>query len=457
MRAPAPAACPARLLQVRFYEGNPMSKYYDPVEALPRAELENMQLAKLQILTRYVADNSPFYQKKFEDNKIRPEDIRSLDDFRKIPFTYKQDLRNEYPYGLLAVSKDEIVRLHASSGTTGVATVVLHTKEDIDDWAELMARSFYAAGVRRTDILQNMSGYGMFTGGLGIHYGSERLGCLTVPSGPGNTNRQIQFIKDFGTTVVHIIPSYALHVAAHLNKHNIDPKSLPWRIALIGAEPHTEETRRKVEKFLGLKAYNSYGLSEMNGPGVAFECTQQSGMHIWEDAFFAEIVDPDTNEPMPDGELGELILTSLNRRGMPLLRYRTRDLTRFLPSTCPCGRTHRRIDRIFGRCDDMLIIKGVNIYPMQIERVLMSMPEAGENYLIELYKEGPVDQMRVKVEIREEYFRDDMRALHALRDKIAAALRDEILITPKVELVEYNSIPHGEGKAKRVVDLRDCE
>ena len=432
-----------------------MSKYYDPVEALPRQELEALQLTKLQNLLHYVADSSPFYQRKFADNNINPDDVKSLADYSKIPFTYKQDLRNEYPYGLLAVSKEEIVRLHASSGTTGTATVILHTKADIENWADLMARSFYAAGVRRSDILQNMAGYGMFTGGLGIHYGSERLGCLTVPAGPGNTSRQIQFVKDFGTTVVHIIPSYALHVASYLKEHNIDPKSLNWRIALIGAEPHTEETRQKVEKFLGLKAYNSYGLSEMNGPGVAFECTEQKGMHLWEDAFLAEIVDPETNEPMPDGEIGELILTCLNRRGMPLLRYRTRDLTRFLPGQCKCGRTHRRIDRILGRCDDMLIIKGVNVYPMQIERVLMSMPEVGENYIIELYKDGPIDQMRVKVEIREEYFRDDMRVLRALQSKIAAALRDEILFSPKVELVENNSIPRSEGKAKRVLDLRD--
>ena len=448
MRGNVPRRCRLRP------QGKTMSKYYDPVEALPRNELEALQLSRAQELVRYVAANSPFYQKKFEENKIRPEDIRSLDDFSKIPFTYKQDLRNEYPYGLLAVSKDELIRLHASSGTTGVATVILHTKDDIDNWADLMARSFYAAGVRRNDILQNMSGYGMFTGGLGIHYGSERLGCLTVPSGPGNTNRQIQFIRDFGTTVVHIIPSYALHVAAHLNKHNIDPKSLPWRIALIGAEPHTEETRRKVEKFLGLKAYNSYGLSEMNGPGVAFECTQQQGMHIWEDAFLAEIVDPDTNEPMPDGELGELILTSLNRKGMPLLRYRTRDLTRFLPGQCKCGRTHRRIDRIFGRCDDMLIIKGVNIYPMQIEQVLFDVEGTQPHYQIIVEREHHADRVTVLVEVTESLFSDQMKKQRAIVDQIKRRLSSELGVGIEVKLVEEKTLERSEGKAKRVIDKR---
>jgi phenylacetate-CoA ligase len=295
----------------------------------------------------------------------------------------------------------------------------------------------------------------MFTGGLGMHYGAERLGCMVVPSGPGNTKRQLKFIQDFGVTAAHIIPSYALYLAQWLEARDIDPATLPLRIACIGAEPHTEEARRRIEELMHLKAYNSYGLSEMNGPGVAFECVRQDGMHLWEDAYVAEIIDPVTTEPVAEGEVGELVLTTLCRRGMPILRYRTRDLTRFIPGPCACGRVHRRIDRIKGRADDMIILKGVNIYPMQIEQVLMAMPEVGQNYQILLEREGVVDQMRVRVEIKEEFFVEDMRALGAIQKRICSRLRDEILISPRVELVETASIPKEEGKAKRVVDLRE--
>lgn len=431
-----------------------MSRYYNPIiETMPRAELEALQVKKLKELLAHLG-NARFYAEQFNEKGLGPESVNSLDDLRKFNFTTKTDLRNAYPYGLLAVSKDECVRLHASSGTTGTATVIVHTQSDIDHWADLMARSLYACGVRKSDVLQNTSGYGMFTGGLGIHYGSERLGCLTVPAGPGNTERQIKFMLDFGVTVAHMIPSYALYMASYLEKHGIDPSTLPVRIAVIGAEPHTEEIRRKVEKLLGLKAYNSYGLSEMNGPGVAFECEYQDGMHLWEDAFIGEIVDPETGELLPDGEVGELVLTTLDRRGMPLLRYKTRDLTRFLPGQCRCGRTHRRLDRMVGRADDMLIIKGVNVYPMQIEQVLMGIEEVGENYLIEVFNDGIMDDLRVKVEVLSAYFVEDMRVLRALQQRIATSLKNEILFTPKVELVEHNSLPVAEGKAKRVVDLR---
>ena len=431
-----------------------MSRYYNPIiETMPRAELEALQVKKLKELLAHLG-NARFYAEQFNEKGLGPESVNSLDDLRKFNFTTKTDLRNAYPYGLLAVSKDECVRLHASSGTTGTATVIVHTQSDIDHWADLMARSLYACGVRKSDVLQNTSGYGMFTGGLGIHYGSERLGCLTVPAGPGNTERQIKFMLDFGVTVAHMIPSYALYMASYLEKHGIDPSTLPVRIAVIGAEPHTEEIRRKVEKLLGLKAYNSYGLSEMNGPGVAFECEYQDGMHLWEDAFIGEIVDPETGELLPDGEVGELVLTTLDRRGMPILRYKTRDLTRFLPGQCRCGRTHRRLDRMVGRADDMLIIKGVNVYPMQIEQVLMGIEEVGENYLIEVFNDGIMDDLRVKVEVLSAYFVEDMRVLRALQQRIATSLKNEILFTPKVELVEHNSLPVAEGKAKRVVDLR---
>jgi len=313
----------------------------------------------------------------------------------------------------------------------------------------------YAVGLRKGDVFQNMSGYGLFTGGLGIHYGAERLGLLTVPAGAGNSKRQLKLLRDFKVDGVHIIPSYALHFASFLQQEGVDPRSLNWRFALIGAEPHTEETRQRVQDLLGLKAYNSYGLSEMNGPGVAFECEKQCGMHLWEDAYIAEIINPETGEPAAEGEVGELVMTTLCREGMPILRYRTRDLTRWLSGPCACGRTHRRIDRIAGRADDMLIIKGCNIYPMQVEQALMSMPEVAQNYVIELFKEGEMDQLRVKVEIKEDYFVEDMRALTSLQKKITARLRDEILVTPRVELVQHDSIPKSEGKAVRVVDLRD--
>jgi phenylacetate-CoA ligase len=433
-----------------------MSQYFDPNEALPRPELEKLQAARLKTtVERCLA--APFYQKALAQAKVGPDDIRTVDDVRRLPFTTKDDLRANYPYGMLALPRDKFVRLHASSGTTGTPTAVFYTQKDLDTWASLMARSMFAVGVRPGDVLQNMSGYGLFTGGLGIHYGSERLGCLTIPAGAGNTKRQIKLLRDFEVTVVHIIPSYALYFATKLQEVGIDPADMPWRIALIGAEPHTEEIRRRIEELLHLKAYNSFGLSEMNGPGVAFECTEQNGLHVWEDAFVVEIINPETLEPVSEGEIGELVMTSLTREGMPLLRYRTRDLTRFLPGQCPCGRTSRRLDRIAGRADDMLIVKGVNIYPMQIEQVLMSMPEVGQNYQIELFTDGVMDNLRVKVEIKDEHFEEDMRALTALQRRVATRLKDEILITPKVELVQHGSIPKTEGKAQRVVDLRGAK
>ncbi len=430
--------------------------HFDPAEALSREELDRLQVTRLrEIMAR--AARSPFYARKFAEAGIGPDDITTPADIRKLPVTTKQDLRESYPYGLLTVPVPELVRLHASSGTTGSPTAVFYTRQDIETWASLMARCMHMCGVRPSDVFQNMSGYGLFTGGLGIHYGAERLGCLTIPAGAGNSRRQVKLIKDFGVSVVHIIPSYALHFADFLLSEGIEPASLPIRIALIGAEPHTEETRRRIEGLYGCKAYNSYGLSEMNGPGVAFECTEQRGMHLWEDAYIAEIVDPETMEPTPEGEIGELVMTTLTREGMPILRYRTRDLTRFLPGPCACGRAHRRIDRIAGRSDDMLIIKGVNIYPMQVEQILMGMPEVGSNYLIELTRDGHMDQFTVKVEITEEFFVEDMRSLNALRGRVQAKLRDELLITPRVELVQHGSLPVSEGKAKRVSDLRPKE
>lgn len=428
-------------------------EFFDLAETWTRDKIESVQLVRLRN-TIGQCMHSPFYSRRLNEAGVNSTAITSLDDLKKIPFTTKDDLRAQYPSGLISVPKDELVRLHASSGTTGSPIVIYHTQNDLNTWADLMARSMFCAGVRGSDIFQNIAGYGLFTGGLGIHYGAERLGCLTIPSGTGNTARQIKFLRDFGVTAIHIIPSYAMYLASKIQEAGEDPKALPLRIALIGAEPHTEELRRRIEEFLSVKAYNSYGLSEMNGPGVAFECVFQNGLHVWEDAYIFEIVDPDTLRPVPDGEIGELVMTTLTRRGMPILRYRTRDLTRILPGDCSCGRKHRRIDRILGRSDDMFIIKGCNVYPLQIEQVLMSFCEVGKNYLITLENVDGADELRIQVEITNELFIEDMRALQGLQKRMAGKMQDEILVTPKIELVQRGTLPTSEGKAVRVVDKR---
>jgi phenylacetate-CoA ligase len=428
--------------------------YYNPVETISRDELAALQTERLRA-TMATAAAAPFYAQRFSEAGVWPDDITSPEDITRLPFTTKDDLRANYPTGLVTCDKRELVRLHASSGTTGTPTAILYTREDLDAWSELMARCLYMAGVRPEDVFQNIAGYGLFTGGLGIHYGAERLGCLTVPAGAGNTARQLKLIKDFAVSVAHIIPSYALYLGSVLERKGINPVSLPLRTVLIGAEPHTEQARRRIEEMLDVRAFNSFGLSEMNGPGVAFECTEQNGMHIWEDAYLVEILDPVTDEPVPEGEVGELVMTTLTRKGMPLFRYRTRDLTRFIPGECPCGRTHRRIDRIAGRADDMMILKGVNIYPMQIEQVVMAHPEVGQNYVIALTREGVMDQLVIRVEVKDEYFVEDMRALRSLQDRLVRDLRTEILITPRVELVQHNTLPQSEGKAVRVIDERE--
>jgi len=423
------------------------------LETMPVEALRVLQFSRLQTsLRRALA--SPYYQQLYQQHGMTAEDIQTLDDVRRLPFTTKQDLRNGYPYGFLTVPKTDVVRLHSSSGTTGQATVIFHTAADIRDWANLMARCMYMTGARNSDVFQNMTGYGMFTGGLGFHYGAELLGMLTVPAGSGNSKRQIHYMKDFQTSVVHIIPSYALHMISVFEEEHVNPRDLHLRIAFLGAEPHTEHTRKRVEEAFGVKAFNSYGLSEMYGPGVAFECPEQRGMHIWEDSYFVEVLNPDTLEPVADGEVGELVLTTLTREAMPLIRYRTRDLTSITSDPCPCGRTHRRIARIRGRSDDMLIIKGVNVFPMQVEAVLMSIPEVGTNYQIELDTVDDIDVMTVKVEVRDDFFLGDVKGLTALQQKITNALKSEVLFTPKVTLVEPDSIPEAQGKAVRVLDRR---
>ncbi len=428
-------------------------EYYDIAETWSADRIREEQTRRLRAVVAQ-ARKAPFYARILDEAGLSPEDIACPEDIRRLPFTSKDDLRAHYPDRLCCVPRADLVRMHCSSGTTGSPVAICYTRKDVEAWADLMARSMFAAGIRREDTFQNMSGYGLFTGGLGIHYGAERLGCMTIPAGAGNTRRQIKLIKDFGVTAVHILPSYALHVARQIEEEGEDPRALPLRIALVGAEPYTEETRRRIESMLDLRVYNSFGMSEMNGPGVGIECEAQSGLHIWEDAYILEIIDPETGRTLPDGEVGELVMTTLTREGMPLLRYRTHDLTRIIPGDCACGRRHRRIDRILGRSDDMFILKGVNIYPMQVEQVLMSFPEVGHNYLIRLEKQGLLETLRVLVEIREEHFVEDMRVLRGLQENIARRLRDEILVTPKVDLVQGGSLPRSEGKAQRVVDMR---
>lgn len=433
----------------------PYSPYFNPeYETMPRPELEALQLQRLQQTVRHCM-NAPFYQQKFKELGITPDDIKSLDDVSKLPFTSKEDLRENYPYGLACVPLRDCVRLHSSSGTTGNPTVVLHTQKDLDEWANAVARCLWMVGSRPEDVFQNSAGYGMFTAGLGFQYGAERVGMLTVPAAAGNTLRQIKFIKDFGTTVLHAIPSYASRIYEVMKEEGVDPRrDTQLRVLCIGAEPHSEEQRRRIEENLGVKAYNSYGISEMMGPGVAFECPEQNGIHIWEDYFIVEIIDPVTLKPVPEGELGELVITTINREAMPLLRYRTRDLTRFLPGDCPCGRTHRRLARLQGRSDDMIILKGVNIFPIQVEKILLKFKEVSTDYLITLETKDGNDIMTVDVELSQ-LFTDDYGRLQSLEKEITRQLKDEILVTPKVRLLSKGSLTvSDEKKAVRVKDLR---
>ena len=431
------------------------SDYFNPeVETLSVEGLKALQLERLQKTVRHCM-NSPFYQKKFQELGIKPEDIKTLDDVQKLPFTSKEDLRENYPFGLACVPLKDCVRLHSSSGTTGNPTVVLHTQKDLDEWANAVARCLWMVGSRPEDVFQNSAGYGMFTAGLGFQYGAEKVGMLTVPAAAGNTIRQIKFIKDFGTSVLHAIPSYASRIYEVMKEEGVDPrKDTNLRVLCIGAEPHSEEQRQRIEQNLGVKAYNSYGISEMMGPGVAFECQEQNGLHIWEDYFIVEIIDPVTLKPVPDGELGELVLTTINREAMPLLRYRTRDLTRILPGECACGRHHKRLARLQGRSDDMIILKGVNIFPIQIEKILLGFKELSTDYLITLETVDSNDIMTIEVEINQ-MFTDDYNRLKSLEREITRQLKDEILITPRVKLVPKGSlVVSDEKKAVRVNDLR---
>ena len=429
-----------------------MSYWQQPIETLARPDLEALQLERLRHTVRRVIDQVPFYRDRLARAGVGVGDIRSLSDVAGLPFTTNGDLRACYPAGLLALPHREVVRLHTSSGTTGKPKALFFSRRDVDQAAELMARCLVMTGTTRDDVLQNMMTYGLFTGALVMHYGAEKVGLLVIPAGPGHSERQLLLMQDFRTTVIHTTPSYALYFADFLDQRGIDPRrALNLRKAFIGAEPYTEETRIRIEQALGVEVYNSYGLSEMNGPGVAFECEHKEGLHLWEDSFLMEIIHPETGKLLPDGETGELVLTTLNREAMPLLRYRTRDLTSLMPEPCRCGRTHRRIRRITGRSDDMLIVRGANFYPQQVERVLMSVPGIGRNYLILL---GGLDDMTVKVELSGPEFTGDVDSLRHMQERLVERLRSEILVKPRVELVAPGTLPVSEGKAKRVVDQR---
>jgi phenylacetate-CoA ligase len=430
-------------------------QYWNPeIEKMPRPQLEALQLEKLKAEIGH-ALRTPFYAPRLNTAGIKsPDDIRSLEDLRRVPFTTKHDLRDGFPWGFLSVPREEIVRLHASSGTTGIPTTIYYDSEDLRRWAGYVARCIYGTGCNKSDVFQNMITYGLFTGGLGFNMGGEEVGMLVIPSGSGNTARQIRLMQDFGTTVVHATPSFLLHVESKMKEAGVKRESLALKRAFAGAEPYSEDTRRRIERLLNIDVYNSYGISEMNGPGVAFECQCKSGLHLWEDGYLAEIINPDTLEPVKEGETGELVLTILCREATPILRYRSRDLTAFYTEPCPCGRTHRRLRRITGRSDDMLIINGVNVFPSQIEEVIMSMKEVGNNYLIVVEKDGVLDRLTVKIEVGPESFMDDARPLNALRERIRSCLQASISINPRVELHEHGTLPVSEGKAVRVKDTR---
>jgi phenylacetate-CoA ligase len=423
------------------------------IETADRKTIQSVQLKRLKNALEGAA-RTPYYGRMFSEKKVDIARVTTLAHLKDLPFTIKNDLRLSYPDGLMAVPKKSVVRMHASSGTTGKSTVIYYTAKDIDEWAHQVARGMVATGTTPDDVFQNMMGYGLFTGGLGLHYGAEKLGCMVIPMSSGNTIKQIQFIQDFGTTVVHITPSYALHLVQEIQAAGIDPHNLTVKKGYFGAEPYSEATRDKIQEQFGIDAYNSYGLSEMNGPGVAFECVHKNGMHLWEDYYIAEIINPETGEELPDGEEGELVLTHVNREAMPIIRYRTRDLTRFIPEPCPCGRTHRRLERIKGRTDDMMIVSGVNVFPSQIETVLMNIPEVGNNYQIVLDRENNLDRMHIKVELYSKMFHGDLKELDRLKKKLGEALRALITINPRIELLEPGSLPPSTGKAKRVIDNR---
>ena len=431
--------------------------YNEEFETLPREALEALQLKRLQRVIQRVYHTVGFYKKIFDQAGVSPEDLKTLADLQRFPFTTKQDLRDNYPFGLFASPMSSIVRLHASSGTTGRSTVVGYTKRDIDTWAELVARCFAAAGLTKSDIIHNAYGYGLFTGGLGIHYGAEKMGASVIPMSGGNTKRQIMILQDFGPTAICCTPSYALNLAEQGRAMNVDMRSLKLRVGIFGAEPWSEQMRREIENALDITAMNIYGLSEIMGPGVAMECSEaREGMHIFEDHFLVETINPATGELLPPGEKGELVFTTLTKEAFPLIRYRTRDISHLYPAPCRCGRTHFRMDRVMGRSDDMLIIRGVNVFPSQIEAILVGIEGLEPHYQLIVDRVGTLDTLEVQVEVTESRFADadEVKLLQILEKQILKDMKDYLGITAKVKLVGPKSLQRSEGKASRVIDKR---
>ena len=426
----------------------------DTMECMKRDEMRKIQSIRLRNVVERVYHNTPFYRKKMQELGITPDDIQSIDDIVKLPFTVKQDLRDNYPFGLMAVPMSEIVRLHASSGTTGKPIVVGYTRKDLNNWSEVVARCLTANGLSRNDIVQVSYGYGLFTGGLGAHSGIENIGGTVIPMSSGNTQKQIQLMHDFGANGLACTPSYALYLAETIHESGIPLEEFKLKVGVFGAEPWTENMRKELEEKLNIKAYDIYGLTEICGPGVGGECEHQDGTHLWEDHFFPEIIDPDTLQPVEPGQQGELVFTTLTKEGMPMIRYRTRDLTSLMYEQCPCGRTAVRMKRILGRSDDMLIIRGVNVFPSQIESVILELDEFEPYYLIIVDRINNIDTFQVQVELRPEFYSDEINRVIALKNKIAARLQSVIGIQPDIKIVEPRSIERSQGKAKHVIDNR---
>lgn len=425
-----------------------------PIETMEAEHMADLQRHRLRDLLDRIYRQVPFYRSRLQEAGILPEDIRTLEDISKLPFIYKQDMRDNYPYGLFAVPVSEIVRIHASSGTTGKPTVVGYTRRDVGIWAEVMARSLTGAGVTRQSFVQVSYGYGLFTGGLGAHYGAELIGASVIPTSSGNTSRQIMLLKDFGTTAIACTPSYALYIAETMREMGLTPDDIKLKVGIFGAEPWSENMRTKIEEQLGIKALDIYGLSEIIGPGVACECLAQDGLHINEDHFYPEIINPVTGEVLPEGETGELVLTTLTKEGMPMLRYRTRDLTSLTRKPCSCGRTLVRMSKVLGRSDDMLIIRGVNVFPSQVESVLLNIGEVSPHYQLIVEREDNLDKLTILVEVTENMFSDEVRGLETLERKLKADLASVLNISATVRLVGAKTIERSEGKAKRVIDKR---
>jgi phenylacetate-CoA ligase len=431
-------------------------KYWNQkIETMPRADIQKNQLQKLKELVKYCYENSSFYRKKFDSVGLKPEDIQTLGDLKKIPFTIKTDLKDNYPYGMVTTKPEEIVEIHASSGTTGNPIVGAYTKNDMDVWSELMARCLYTAGSRKQDIIHVSYGYGLFTGGLGMHYGIQKLGARVVPASGGMTQRQIKLMKDLGTTILACTPSFAVYLAETMTQEGVDPrKDLKLKRGIFGAEPWSDKIRERIEQEMGIEAFDIYGLTELCGPGVSVECEEHAGLHIWEDHFIVETINPDTGEVLAPGEEGELVFTTLTKMGMPMLRYRTRDISKLTTETCKCGRTHTRMQRVSGRSDDMLIIRGVNVFPSQIEYAVMCFAELATQYLIVVDRPGALDTFVVKVELSDKASKDAALDKNALKNEIQKRIHIVTGISADVEIVKPGELPRTEGKAKRVLDLR---